>query len=267
MKTSEILQIYTASPLENYTYLLIDNKNVICIDPYSGEQIHQILKERNLELNYIINTHDHYDHTMGNLYLKEIYRPEILGYISSKNTIPGLTGTVSNSDCLEFQSISLKFIHTPGHTDSHVCIFTESKSDSKFSLFSGDTLFTAGVGRCTETGNIEDLYKSIYEIIYKLPDSTRIYPGHEYSRKNLKFTLKYNPENKLAAEILKNLIQLEKTELDPVELSLEKKINLFLQTNINNGFPSSGLKAELSIPDNISPKEKFKLLRKLRDVW
>src|SRR3546814_18235750 len=82
---------------------------------------------------------------------------------------------------------------------SHVCLL--SRSDQPC-LFSGDTLFNAGAGNCHNGGHPQQLYRTFAEQLAKLPETTRIYPGHDYIANNLRFTLDREPDTAAAAALL-----------------------------------------------------------------
>src|SRR3546814_17457403 len=85
---------------------------------------------------------------------------------------------------------------------SHVCLLSRSDAPG---LFSGDTLFNAGAGNCHNGGHPNELYHTFAEQLAKLPDTTRIYPGHDYIANNLRFTLEREPDNGKAEALLREV--------------------------------------------------------------
>ena len=83
---------------------------------------------------------------------------------------------------------------------SHVCLLSHTDTPA---LFCGDTLFNAGAGNCHNGGHPHELYQTFVQQLAKLPDTTRIYPGHDYWENNLGFTLDREPDNAKAAELLR----------------------------------------------------------------
>jgi len=150
----------------NFFYLVIDGKEALIIDGYSSDKIKK--KFDNLELKYIINTHSHEDHTEGNNFYKEL-GGKIVGF--SEGDIK-----VSDGDELEFGKTKIRFIHTPGHTEDSICILIDGN------LFTGDTLFVGKVGGTGLGKDAKDEWDSLQKLM-KLPDSTIIYPGHDYGIK------------------------------------------------------------------------------------
>lgn len=120
-------------------------------------------------------------------------------YGAQDTRIPGLTHPLSHGSTISLgQSISIKALSTPCHTTGSLCFFAtedqHGKKDQKHALFSGDTLFVAGCGRFFE-GSAKEMYMNLVETLGSLPPQTAIYPGHEYTAKNLEFALSLEPEN------------------------------------------------------------------------
>jgi len=133
-------------------------------------------------------------------------------------------------------------------------------------LICGDTLFNAGVGNCHNGGNPELLYDTFATQISRLPDATRVYPGHEYLARNLEFTLDREPANKDAPELLAEARRHNAAEAPVTTLGEEKRINTFLRlqspsviAQLREKFPDLGERPE--------PKTVFVKLRELRNKW
>ena len=155
---------------DNYAYIINENKSKIVgvVDPSEALPIIKFLKKRNLKLNYILNTHHHFDHVGGNVELKKIYNAQVVGYIGDKHRIPGIDMTLNNNEEWNFGNSKVKISHIPGHTLGHICFFFEKEKVA----FTGDTLFSLGCGRIFE-GSFEQMFKSI-EKIKNLPPDTMI---------------------------------------------------------------------------------------------
>ncbi|MEM3823538.1 MAG: MBL fold metallo-hydrolase [Candidatus Bathyarchaeia archaeon] len=159
----------------NFSYIIADEttKEAAVIDPsFNTEAITQILKTQNFQLKYIINTHGHADHTAGNQELQKMFNAKIVAHKKSKiNKHINL----EDGDTIKIGKITIKVIHTPGHTPDSICLLINEK------LLTGDTLF---VGECGRTdlpgGSAEDLYNSLFKKILKLDDKIEVYPGHDY---------------------------------------------------------------------------------------
>ena len=184
-----IVKIFREPPIDNNNYLLIDeeSKEAALIDCSAvDENIKNEIISANAELKYILLTHGHFDHIAGirpsevpivmhkndlnilnqaNMYLPAFGIPDI--------TIPKIDIFVQDGDFIQLGKYMIKVIHTPGHTQGGVCYYVDGM------LFSGDTIFRESVGRCDlEGGDFAQIVESIKSKIFKLPDSTIIYPGH-----------------------------------------------------------------------------------------
>ena len=124
------------------------------------------------------------------------------------------------------KTVELECMDTPGHTMCHICLRSHGDEPA---LFSGDTLFNAGAGNCHNGGNPEDLYATFVDQLAKLPDGTRVYPGHDYIENNLRFTLAREPDNAAANEMLPRVSGQDPATARVTTLAEEKRINTFLR--------------------------------------
>ncbi len=167
-------------------------KEALFIDP--AAETERLLKEaqsREYTIKYIVNTHSHGDHTMGNKRMKEltgariiIHEDDAQGLIQQPlQLIAALGGepsppadiTVREGDLITIGQTSLKVIHTPGHSPGGMCLY------HKGMVFTGDTLFVGAVGRTDlGGGSWETLVSSIHNKLFTLPDDTIVAPGHNY---------------------------------------------------------------------------------------
>jgi len=254
----KIHTIQTKSALDNFTYVIEFNSKAICIDPYYPEQIMDVLEKEGLKLIAIINTHEHNDHTCGNKELKLKTNCEIWAH--EKANIDDVSKRLKANDKIELDSNNyLEIMDTPGHTFTHVCIkVVENGVDT--GVFTGDTLFCAGVGNCY-SGDEETLYETISRQFFPLEESVNIYPGHDYLLNNLKFTLSIERDNEFAIKMLneaQNAMEKDKNIITDIEI--ERKINLFFRLN------KKRVREELGMI-NSSEKEVFLRLRSLRNRW
>jgi glyoxylase-like metal-dependent hydrolase (beta-lactamase superfamily II) len=161
--------------MQNFTYVVEDEetKESVIIDPsWDLDLVIEIIEKNDLKIKYVINTHHHFDHTVGNDAMIKYTKSKIIQHESStlKNDI-----RVSNGDKITFGKSELVVIHTPGHSKDSMCLV----GDGKF--FSGDTLFVGNCGRIDLPGGSgKELYHSLFDIVYKLDDSLVLYPGHDY---------------------------------------------------------------------------------------
>ena len=225
---------------DNYSYLIIDEtNNLACVvDPSEAQPIINFLKNKNINLKYILNTHHHFDHIGGNIQLKKKFNSIVVGYKHDSERIPEIDICLENNEIWKSDNFEAKIIHVPGHTKGHICFhFYNEKL-----LFTGDTLFSLGCGRIFE-GTYEQMFSSLNKI-KAMPLDTQIYCGHEYTLNNSKFCVKHDPEN----------------------LSLKKKIRN-IEMKLNNSLPTvpSTLKEELDCNIFLRAKD-VKTFSKLRDL-
>ena len=143
-------------------------------------------------------------------------------------------------------------IFVPGHTNGHVAFYSRSKKI----IFTGDALFSLGCGRVFE-GTNEQMFNSLNEF-KKLPPDTKVYCGHEYTKKNLDFCLTYDQNNKVLQK-KGDWINLNTTTI-PSSIGEELKTNIFLRCN------EPSIKNALNL-NNSSDLEIFVKLRNLKDAF
>ena len=177
---------------DNYSYLIHDESSdiVAIIDPSEFEPCYKIIDKNYKKLDFILNTHHHYDHVGGNEELKKKYKSEILGFEKDKNRIPSIDRFLKDNQELSIGNLDFSTIFVPGHTKGHIAFYFQKEKV----VFTGDTLFSLGCGRIFE-GTYEQMFESL-DKLKNLPADTRVYCGHEYTFRNLEFCLKFNPNNK-----------------------------------------------------------------------
>ena len=218
---------------DNFSYLLIDEltKSTIVVDPSESKPIINKIESLNLKLNFIMNTHHHYDHVGGNKELKKLYNAKVIGFDEDKHRIPEIDICLKNNEIWKDGIFEAKVFHIPGHTLGHICFYFFRENV----LFSGDTLFSLGCGRVFE-GTHEQMFNSL-QLLKNLPSKTEIYCGHEYTLKNSDFCLKYDAKNKALIskiEIIKNKLAKGKPTI-PTTLEEELQTNIFLRSkNVEN---------------------------------
>lgn len=256
----EILPIFTHSPLRNFSYIVYSNRTgeAYVIDPFDAKSILTHTKQLGVKIKGILNTHEHGDHTQGNLELKEETNVIIYGHTNAKDKIPGLDQILKEGDIVfSAEEESLVAWDTPGHTFSHLS-FVRKNPNTILGIFSGDTLFNAGVGNCFRGGDPNALYDTIQSRFETLPDTCLLYPGHDYWDNNLKFSCHIDPENEFRNSY--------KTSLKPFQVSeigAEKKLNPFFRRNTDS------VKHRLTeLKESFSDERSvFLTLRRLRDQW
>lgn len=212
---------------DNFIALIVHPPSSTCVavDPSEAEPVLRYLKEHQLKLSEIWNTHHHWDHTGGNKKLKEETGAFIRCSRHDLTRISDADHGLEHREVFEFASIRFETIAVPGHTLGHIAIFSASERI----LFTGDTLFSLGCGRIFE-GTHQMMFDSLQKL-KALPDETLLYCGHEYTEANLDFALQIFPNDR---ELQSYRDQL-KTKLEengsslPSQLGLEKKLNPFLR--------------------------------------
>ena len=259
-----IQQIYTNSPLRNFTYLLrCADGGAIAIDPFHSEQLIENL-EGGQKISHIINTHEHSDHTCGNAGIVERFAPRVYAHENARG-VPGMTDVLTGGESFDLSDgRTLEVLYTPGHTFAHVTLLIR-EGPRPVAVITGDTLFNAGVGNCYNGGDPETLFESMQAVYYGLPDDVSVYPGHDYLKNNLKFTLHYETRNTVAHELLDRI---STPGSSPVisTIGLERAINMFFR--LDNQEIRERLQQELPrFPTRPDARQVFLALRSLRDRW
>jgi glyoxylase-like metal-dependent hydrolase (beta-lactamase superfamily II) len=171
MKVHQIL----VGSMQNFAYVVEDEDTSegIIIDPsWDLDKIEEVINRNNLKIKYIVNTHHHFDHTLGNEAMANSTGAKIIQHEESdlQNDI-----TVKDGDVINFGNSELRVLHTPGHSKDSICLIGDGK------IFSGDTLFVGNCGRIDlPGGSAKDLYHSLFDILYSLDDDLTLYSGHNY---------------------------------------------------------------------------------------
>jgi hydroxyacylglutathione hydrolase len=219
---------------DNYSYLIIDEKkNIACvIDPADADPIIEYLDDSKIELKFILNTHHHYDHVGGNKQLKEKYGATVIGYKGDKERIPEIDILLNDQETWKHENFEAKIIHIPGHTLGHICFYFYKEE----SVFTGDTLFSLGCGRVFE-GTYSQMFDSLMKL-KKLPQNTKVYCGHEYTKKNSAFCIAHDPNNKnLKAKMDDINIKLNSgVPTIPSTIKDELECNIFLRSSNVDAF-------------------------------
>ena len=183
------------------------------------------IKKQGVTLVAILNTHHHHDHVGGNLEILRCFpKLKVYGHESDRNRIPGQTEFLKATDQISIGNLAGSITHNPGHTTGAVTYYFEE------SAFTGDTLFAAGCGRLFE-GTAPQMYESLNHVIGNHAPTTKIYFGHEYTEKNLKFALSLEPDNPAIQDRLKIVQTMRNTgqPTTPTTLKEEFKTNPFMR--------------------------------------
>jgi hydroxyacylglutathione hydrolase len=246
---------------DNYIFLVSDRDLglAMVVDPGDGEVVLKALKERDLHLSLILNTHHHNDHTGGNDRLQREFGAPIIGPAKEKGRIAGLSRAVSHGDIVTFSTLRAEVLATSGHTAGHVSFyFPEMKA-----LFCGDTLFSLGCGKLFE-GTAIEMWESL-KLLRALPDDTEVYCAHEYSESNARFATAIDKNNETLKERAAQIAALRKAGKPtiPALLGNEKLSNPFLradQSDLRKVLARAGLAAE-----DADPAAVFGMMRSAKD--
>lgn len=261
-----VRQVWTGNAYRNFNYLIAcaETGEALAIDPLDHEKCFAAAKREGWEITQILNTHEHRDHTGGNVPLAQKTGAKVLAHKNAKDKIPEMARGLSAGDVIKVgRTVELEALDTPGHTMSHVCVLSHADQPA---LFSGDTLFNAGAGNCHNGGHPEELYKTFSQQLAKLADETLLYPGHDYIENNLRFTLSREPDNRRAREMLEQLKGQDPSRAYVSTLAVEREINTFFRLT------SSSVIAKLreafpDLPETPDPRTVFLKLRELRNKW
>jgi hydroxyacylglutathione hydrolase len=162
--------------MANFTYIIADEEmgEAAIIDPsWDLEKIFGILKKNGWKTKYIINTHTHFDHTLGNEQVAKVTGGKI---VQHRNSLDNKQISVSEGDIIKIGKIPLRILHTPGHSKDSICLIVDDKV-----VFTGDTLFVGNCGRVDLAGSDpKEIYHSLFDKVAKLDESLIVYPGHDY---------------------------------------------------------------------------------------
>ncbi len=206
------IQSFTFNTLAENTYLIYDDtKHCMVVDPgcYTSqeeEQLVSFIKKKKLIIKYLINTHCHIDHVVGNAFIKNKYQVPLSIHPLEKESLALVASYASMYDMENYistiadvfldpqQVISLgnyrwKILEVPGHSKGHIALYEEKNKV----CISGDVLFENSIGRTDLPGGNHDiLMRSIQHTLFLLDDCTKIYPGHGNAT-TIGKERKYNP--------------------------------------------------------------------------
>jgi len=259
-------RIWAANELRNYHYVVAcaETGEALVIDPLDWRACLERAQARGWSITQILNTHEHFDHTAGNAALVQATGARVLAHAGAAARIGGVTRGLKAGDVIRVgRSVELECLDTPGHTLSHVCLLAHADGSA---LFSGDTLFNAGVGNCRNGGDPQRLYETCAEQLARLPDTTRVYPGHDYLQNNLGFTLSVEPSNQDAAAWRARGASHDPASAPILTLADERRLNSFFR--LDRPSLIDGLRARVpSLSRSPSAREVFLALRELRNNW
>ena len=238
-----------------YTYLIASSKGreALIIDPVleNVDSYISLLKELDLRLVKVIDTHIHADHVSGIAQLRD--QTNCITIMGDKTTADIVSMKVSDDEIIKIDGLKLRALFTPGHTSES---FSFTMKDR---VFTGDTLLIGGTGRTDfQNGDPLDSYNSIFNKLLKLPNNTLVYPAHDYKGETVSTILKeknFNPRLQVKSsneyiEIMNNL-NLPNPKLMDIAIPSNLKMGIgFAMQKENNGIEAQQFKKKSTEPNS-----------------
>ena len=177
---------------DNYTYLIVCEATgeAAIVDAPEDAPVIARVEATGARVTKILSTHHHPDHSMANPDLAKRWDAPVYGHVSDADRLPGFSDGLEEGDTVNVGRETAHILFIPAHTRGHIAyVFDDADA-----LFCGDTLFAAGCGRLFE-GTPEMMYTALCEKLAALPDSMRVFCGHEYTQGNLAFAAHVEPDN------------------------------------------------------------------------
>jgi glyoxylase-like metal-dependent hydrolase (beta-lactamase superfamily II) len=212
-----------------YTYLIASAKGreAVIIDPVleNVEDYISVLKQLDLKLVKVIDTHIHADHITGASKLKQATNCiTIMGEHTPADTVEI---KVKDDEIIDIDNLKIKSMYTPGHTSDSYSFLLDNY------LFTGDTLLINGTGRTDfQNGSSKDAYNSLFNNLLKLPEETLVYPGHDY---NGKFSSTIGNEKKFNPRLQVKSVDEYVDIMSKLNLAKPKMIEINVSRNIKLG--------------------------------
>ncbi|KAJ3031618.1 UNVERIFIED_CONTAM: hypothetical protein HDU68_002221 [Siphonaria sp. JEL0065] len=241
---------------DNYGYILHDkaNDSVVLIDPADSTTFSTKMKTMlppSSKISAILTTHHHWDHSAGNNTFKTL-DPSIDVYGSGIDFPASgiinhfwhrINKQVKHMETIQIsENINVKAILVPCHTRGSLIYLLDTEPNgsetatatARYAAFTGDALFVGGCGKFFE-GNAKDMYNLVQDLQSELPKNTAIFPGHEYSKTNLKFALDYEPENEALQKAYENAVSKAESGIAniPSLFSAELQYNPYLRIKMS----------------------------------
>lgn len=244
----------------NYAYLIYDEvtKDTAVVDPsVCAQECAEVIASKGLKLKQIWTTHHHWDHAFTNEKMSQSYPGlEVVG--GDEDEVEACTKWVLHGNEWRLgEKLKVTALNTKGHTDGHTCYKVVADDHSTAAIFTGDSLFVGGCGRCME-GTMEEMWTSLSEVIGSMPPDTKVFVGHEYTVKNYQFGVQHDPNNTAMRERLEWAMSVTASGGVTVPTTLEEewKTNIFLRCKDPALYTSHGC---------TDPVEAFKKLRTAKD--
>jgi hydroxyacylglutathione hydrolase len=212
---------------DNYIWMVHDERHALVVDPGDAQPVLEALQQLGLQLETILVTHHHPDHTGGVAALRAATGAQVFG--PAREPMPEPLTRLARDEQVQALGLNFQVIDVPGHTAGHIAYFCADVDGAPL-LFCGDTLFSAGCGRLFE-GSPAQMLASL-DTLAALPDATRVCCAHEYTLSNLKFACAVEPGNQALTDytLKAQALRLQRQPTLPSSILLERQINPFLRT-------------------------------------
>lgn len=231
---------------DNYVWTIRDSTHAAVVDPGDAKPVIEYLSREGLALAAILNTHHHADHVGGNSELLKHWKVPVFGPHDPR--IAEVTNRLADGERMTLPHFDIEFevIEIPGHTRSHIAFYGGGM------LLCGDTLFAVGCGRLFE-GTPQQMHESLSRLA-KVPDTTRVYCGHEYTLSNIRFAKAVEPNNQALIALEARAIKQREQNLPtlPTEIGQEKATNPFLRVREPEVIASASRYAGKALSDSVS---------------
>ena len=210
---------------DNYIWLVHDEPSgeTAVVDPGDAAPALAEVERRGWRVTQVWNTHHHWDHSGGNVAMKEATGCSVSG--PAEENIPGRDVALSEGSELRIGDHVGRVIEIPGHTLGHIALIFDDPAIA----FVGDTLFAMGCGRLFE-GTAEQMHHSLQRLA-SLPENTALYCGHEYTLANARFAVHAEPANAAIAARLSEVEALRDAGAItlPTSVAQERETNVFVR--------------------------------------
>lgn len=238
---NNIIQLFEPES-STYTYVIYDQGSLeaVIIDPVDSmlqRDLHTVTSLK-LRLKYVVETHTHADHITSAAALAE--------HTGAAVATPAGCGSqaatlLNDGDVLHFGALSLKALHTPGHTAGSMSFVLKGAPEAH--VFTGDTLLINGCGRTDfQSGNAQALYRSITQVLFELPSQTTVWPGHDYKGNTHSTIAQQRSSNQRL--VLDGQLRTESQFIDlmnGLQLPIPKRMHEAVPANLSLGLKSSSV--------------------------
>lgn len=184
-----IVKQIPVGPMANFVYLVVDegSREAMVVDSgWETAPIEAAVAETGAAVKFVVATHEHFDHVST---IPELAAKLGAVVVAHENSPIDCDRRVKDGEELKLGARGVRVLHTPGHTEDSICLYDGRE------VFTGDTLFVGTIGKF-DSERAEAIYRSLHEVILRLPPQTILYPGHDYGevpRRTLREEKEANP--------------------------------------------------------------------------